>query len=324
MPFLVSVAFLWAAGAPAPAAAVSSPHASVSQFITVIHAGASAWLLEENEHTVYVQSGMSAPKKQTVLHLPFGVPQGRRPPRSIAGYRGQWIISDGSSFLSAYATDGSYVRGIPVPIPAFDLFVSGDRLYVYDALPDLVKDRLYFTNDLKRFSAAPLNAVDLRLPERSRLLAVQLLFAPTGDGGYVFIHGIGAPLATIVTTLGGQTSVPLAYARTQARARLISASQETDLHRYSAPARDALWTNEGELYVLRNREDVRAPGGSAIERGRRIDRYDRSGHLLATAALPAEARWILRADPHTVVVLMTEGGVATASFGSPQPGRLID
>jgi hypothetical protein len=315
--FLRSVIFLWAAGIGSSVSAAPFTPGSVPEFMAVARIGAEIWLLNERDHMLYRQSGLSVPIFWTRLAA------ASQSPKSFASFRRRWITVDGSSSLSVYDSDGRFLYTVAAPIPILDVFESGDRLYVYDALPDTRRDRLWFTTDLRRFTPLRLNILDPALPERSRMLAAQLIFAPTGDGGFVFIHGIGAPVATRVGPDGTAVPFPLSYVRTRARARLTAATEESDLERYSAPARHAI-VSEGALYVLRNREDVKLPGGMTMERGRRVDRYDPSGRLLATAVLPATARWILRADPRNVVVLSADGRVVVSPFGPPQPGGLVD
>lgn len=325
MVLALALAVLWAPGVAPPAPGAPLSHgAPVPAIVAVYRAAAGTWLLGE-DGAVY----RFTPPATIAVDVRLRPKAGTGAPwkhsfSGIARSGEQWLAADGTPTLMVFDGNGVYEHSITLPVPSFDIFTSGNRVYVYDALPDTRPERIWYTTDLRTFTPVRVSIVDATQPERSRMLAAQLLFAPMNDGGFTFIHGIGEPVAHTIGTDGRDTKTALAYNRTGARARLSAATAESDINAYSAPSRDALWTADHELIVLRNREDVAVPSGTMMQQSRRVDRYDRSGRLLATAMLPTTGRWILAADRSRAIVLTPEGHIVTGAFGPPAAGRLIE
>ncbi len=324
MVLALALAVLWAPGVTTPAPGAPLSHGEpVPTIVAAYRSATGTWLLGE-DGAVYRFTPPATIAVDVRLRPTSGGVAARRSLSGFARSGDHWIAADGSPTLFVFNANGVFERTIALPVPSFDVFASGTRVYVYDAVPDTRPDRIWYTTDLRTCTPLRIPIVDASQPERSRMLAAQLLFAPTHDGGFTFIHGIGEPVAHTIGTDGRDTTTALAYNRTGARARLTAATAESDINAYSAPARDALRTADHELIVLRNREDVTVPSGTAMQQSRRVDRYDRSGRLVATAMLPVTGRWILAADHGHVMVLTPDGHIVSGTFGPPAAGRLID
>jgi len=249
----------------------------------------------------------------------------KREPGSIARFRSQWLVADGSRTLFAFNDGGKLTAKVNLPVATLDVFVSRDMVWVYDSLHHVQPQRFWYSSDLKSFKAAALTMDDEQTTtSREKLLSKILHIAPSTDAGFYYAHAVGKPVITKANAAGRSTEFAVAYSRSRRRAALISAGDEKDPTNYSLPIRHMLVAKNGEIYVLRNREDVVVDRKVVAQQGRRVDRYTATGRHLGTALLPGSGRWLLRVNGDQVTAFTGEGTVVRATFGPAVPGRVVE
>ena len=289
----------------------------------------TAWLLPAGGQALYEQRGNAAPKAAITFRLPDGTPfVWHTPPFGFAHWRDSWLVADGGSTLWFFKGDGTFVDAVPLPVPITDLATDGRQtiwLYSSVMVGFASKDihALWQSRDGAHFT--PLNVELVRAtPNRAvALLEGQILIAGGSRDDLVFVHDTGPPALIRVEGKGGTRTVPLAYSRTKARATLEHYRPGfTELTAYSSPARDVAVEKNGDVLVLRNREDVFAGKKVTTVHGLRVDRYRNAQHT-GTATFPSAVRFILRSDATSVVGLSQEGLVVSAAFDRPVPGAIL-
>lgn len=298
---------------------------SATKFIAACRLPSEAWLLDDTGR-VYRQLGSSAPVPQFSLEQKDGSPyRWRRSPSGIARFKDLWVVVDGSKMLRTFSSAGTLVAEVELPVPSFDVIATKSRCWIYYSLPEPVPHALWSTADLRSFTPSAFEPTDPKLSRRDRMLAAHLVFALGQDDVFYFGHGIGEPSVTKIGAGASRTVIPLAYLRSRTRAALLLPSDAPDVESYSAPMRDLLALANGELAVLRNREDIKTGNGVVVsQQGRRIDRYGADGRQLSTATFPLTVRWILHAGKDQVWALAPDGTVHAAPFGPPIRGGIVD
>ena len=246
-----------------------------------------------------------------------------RPVRSIAQFRSAWLVADGSNRVFRFDDRGILLETIATPFHAAMFCVAGDRIWVLSSLAQTAAEQLWFSLDGSRFEHAMIAGPPARFETPLR----NLLVLAGGRHGELYVAPvIGPPSAAQVWPRGKRENVPLAYSRTRHRASLAEViGFIEDVTPYSQPVRDMLVADNGDLFVLRNREDVRATSGRVEAfAGRRVDRYDAAGRHLFTAVLPETARWLARINA-TEAVAITKNGVRVAGeWKRPIPAEVIE
>ncbi len=310
--------------------AVTSAHPSASQvppvpipsFAALARSGESAVLLDEQGECLWAQRGPTPPRKLLCL----AVDPGSRKLISIARWRSEWLGADGTERVRRFGPDGKQLGLIVAPVPVADIAASRLRIWAHGLFESKDGTILWHSDDGRSFQPAPQVP---RSPSRgglSRLTENQAVLSVTSEGDAVLAPLIGPPELYVVRPGKGTEVRRLAYVRSSRRDSLRTAGGgELPVGELSAPVRDILPMANGELLVLRNREDRNDPGGRPVEeKGLRVDRYSPAGSLLATAVLRETARWVLHADDGGVLALSPKGHVLRARFGEPDPGRIVD
>jgi hypothetical protein len=314
-------------------------------FCAVWREAGAAWLLADGGGAIWLQRGGAAPAEELRLTSAGRPYRGRFTPRGLVRWRGEWLIVDGSDRLQRFGARGEWIGDRVLPTRASAITSSDRTLWLYNFLPTESGPRFWRSDDGVAFAAAAVPENPSAGESRAaRALAAQLVLAGAPGGELYFSHLVGAPE---LRRLRGNAAVDVfsvAYSRSRRRAALEAfADGNFDPRSYSSPVADILVLPNGEVLVLRNREDVRAGGGAAgfsppssrsvvglkpaapplgglvIEVGRRLDRYSRDGAHLATAVLPDQGRWIL--GPASV--LSPAGAVITAHFQKPMRGEVL-
>jgi hypothetical protein len=296
-------------------------------FLAVVRDGQSTWLLPDDGSCLFLQTRSAKPQCQLRLRTAGGAPfSWSLHPTSFAAWRGGWIFANGENRLWRFSATGLLLDTVRVPDRITDIVSAGTEVWLYSSLPSVQKggERLWLSRDLSSFTLCKAALIEETADTASMLVSGQLVLAPGRPGHLAVIHAIGAPAAVIASPEGIVRTIPLAYSRSAARNALLHYRPgDTDLTTYSAPARDALFSTEGDLFVLRNREDAAGAAGTQLQRGLRVDRYDAGGVQRGTAVLPASARFILRADARSVTTLSDRNEVEVARFGEPMKGIVL-
>ncbi len=295
------------------------------EFVAVSRQSSESWLLERTGR-VYVQRGTAAPLPQFSFRQKDGSPlRWKHSPAGIARFNGLWVIADGMNILRTFSPDGMLVAEVPLPVPVFDVFATEKRCWIYYSLGNPVDHALWSTTDLRVFTQSALEPVDPKMRGRDRVLLAHVMFGPAKGDSFYFAPFIGEPVVTKVDAGTRLTRIPAAYLRTRERAALLRPSDVSDIESYSAPTHDLFASSNGDLFVLRNREDVKAAHGIVVpQQGRRLDRYGADGRHLGTATFPVTMRWILRADKDRAWAITADGSVQSAPFGAPVRGGIVD
>ena len=246
-----------------------------------------------------------------------------RPVRSIAQFRSAWLVADGSNHLIRFDGRGILLDTIETRFHAAMLCVAGDRLWVLNSLAQTPGEQLWSSLDGSRFEQMATSGPQARFETPLR----NLLVLAGGRRGELYVAPvIGPPSAKQVWPRGKRAPVKLAYSRTRHRASLADViGLIEDVTPYSQPVRDMLVTDNGDLFVLRNREDVQNTSGRVeAVAGRRVDRYDAAGRHLSTAVLPETVRWLAEVNTRQAVGITKSGTRVSAEWRRAIPAEVIE
>ena len=242
--------------------------------------------------------------------------------RSFVRWRSEWVVADGSKRLLHFDAGGAFSGSVEAPFRVGKLAVAGKRLFALNVLANNAGEQVWQSTDGKHFSPLKRNGENRRF--ESPLDNLILLGGGHGDELYV-ASLIGPPVLHRIWPPDRLQDLRLAYSRSTLRAGLEEATGFIDdVTPYSQPIRDLVVSEQGDVLVLRNREDVRTPSGRLeLISGQRADRYDASGRHMATAVFPRTMNWITLVTPASVWGMSKSGDIATAKWGKPIAGEIL-
>jgi hypothetical protein len=256
--------------------------------------------------------------------MPGGEPfRWQKQPRSFARLGAAWLVADGSDHLTRFDTGGRFAGRVPLPARVSTIASGGGVLWAVDVFATRSSVQLLRSTDGVHFSRFDSSAK----PRAFATPGENLLIIAAADRGTIYANRIiGPPIVTRALPNGQASVLTVAYSRSKQRAALASVDGPLDdLTHYSLPIRDLLPLHEERLAVLRNREDVRTPSGSLETiRGQRADVYDAEGRHLKTATFPHPVHWLFDPTESSIKGVDREGRVATAAWGAPIPGGIIE
>jgi hypothetical protein len=268
-----------------------------------------------------VQRGSGQPQRAVVLAAKW-----RRPPFGFTRWRDEWLFVDGTTTLHRFTSKGAALPPRRLPVAATDIVTAGHILWIYNSLPRHNGPRFWTSATADEFRPTAASIGDADIPPRERVLQTQLALVGAPNGDLLYAHLVGPPALTRVKVNGDAKRISLAYTRSARRAALVRVvSEATDPSMYSTPVRHVAVGANGDILVVRNREDVRdASGRIREEQGRRVDRYTTDGKHVGTAVLTVSTLWVLSEAPGAVVAITPDGMLVRGAFGKPIPGGVIN
>jgi len=242
-----------------------------------------------------------------------------RTPTSLANWKNQWFVTDGSNTMARFDAKGAFTGAISLPVRAANVIAAGPQLWIVNSAAPSPAEQLYSSTDGRTFKPYRREGERFATPMDN-----VLIIGGSGAGELWASRVVGPPVISRLAP-GPAKNVPVAYSRSKFRSTMESVTGLVDdVTIYSLPVRDLLPLDRSGVVVLRNREDVEDQSGKVIPfLGRRADRYDAGGKHTGTAVFPDSVHWIASVDQSGVTGVSRAGKVLTAKWGQQVPGTVL-